>query len=308
MTGEAQPRLSLRVRYANAGHIYLAHAEVTVTKNGAALARRGSPGDFTFTSTEDPFAGTYVLRVHVPPPVNGDGAPLASEHPFSGPILDFTQGFTATQYELLHLKEPQQLETAFLIDRSDGADAVLSNRSLAALQAESGPITVYLERGSLQRDMFHAFVTESGLTGHNFEFINSAQNTMLLIRPSVGPVILISYSPYLTQLQEHGFEIIASTHTLKSFAVVDGLFVDRNVFLDNKSYFAELKGIFDRALAVFRSDPRAYYESVRGYLEGETFEQFMNSTHNVVWLNAHVDPEILTHLRAQGVRVDQRIP
>lgn len=220
----------------------------------------------------------------------------------------FTQGFTATQYELLHLKEPQQLETAFLIDRSDGADAVLSNRSLAALQAESGPITVYLERGSLQRDMFHAFVKESGLTGHTFEFVNSAQNTMLLVRPSVGPVILISYSPYLTQLQEHGFETIASTHTLKSFAVVDGLFVDRNVFLDNKSYFAELKGVFDRALAVFRSDPHAYYESVRGYLEGETFEQFMNSTHNVVWLNAHVDPEILTHLRTQGVRVDQRIP
>lgn len=220
----------------------------------------------------------------------------------------FTQGFTATQYELLHLKEPQQLETAFLIDRSDGADAVLSNRSLAALQAESGPITVYLERGSLQRDMFRAFVKENGLAGHTFEFINSAQNTMLLLKPSVEPAILISYSPYLTQLQEHGFEIIASTHTLKSFAVVDGLFVDRNVFLDNKAYFVQLKGIFDRALAVFRSDPRAYYESVRGYLEGETFEQFMNSTHNVVWLNAHVDPEVLTHLRAQGVRVDQRIP
>ena len=220
----------------------------------------------------------------------------------------FTQGFTATQYELLHLNDPQQLETAFLIDRSDGADALLSNRSLSALQAESGPITVYLERGSLQRDMFHAFVEENGLAGHTFEFVNSAQNTMLLIKPSVGPVILISYSPYLTQLQGHGFEIIASTHTLKSFAVVDGLFVDREVLLDNKSYFSELKGIFDRALAVFRSDPRGYYESVRGYLEGETFEQFMNSTHNVVWLNAHVDPEMLTHLRAQGVRVDQRVP
>lgn len=220
----------------------------------------------------------------------------------------FTQGFTATQYELLHFKNPKQLETVFLIDRSNGADAILSNRTLAALQAESAPIKVYLERGSLQRDMFHAFIQENALTGHAFKFVNSAQNTMLLQKPGAGPMIMLSYSPYLTQLHEHGFNTIASTKSLKSFAVVDGLFVNRQVYVENKPYFSELKAIFDRALAVFNADPKAYYESVRGYLEGETFEQFMASTRNVIWLNGHVDPEILKHLQTQGVQIDQRIP
>lgn len=219
----------------------------------------------------------------------------------------FTQGFTATQYELLHFKHPKQLETVFLIDRSNGADAILSNWTLAALQAESAPIKVYLERGSLQRDMFHAFIQENSLTGHRFEFINSAQNTMLLQKPGAEPVIILSYSPYLTQLRERGFNIIASTRSLKSFAVVDALFVNRKVYEENKPYFSKLKAIFDRALAVFKADPKAYYESVRGYLEGETFEQFMASTRNIIWLNGHVDPEILTLLRAQGVSVNQRI-
>jgi NitT/TauT family transport system substrate-binding protein len=220
----------------------------------------------------------------------------------------FTQGFTATQYELLHFKDPRQFETVFLIDRSNGADALLSNRTLTALQAESGPIKVYLERGSLQRDMFHAFVKENGLKGHTFEFVNSVQNKMLLLKPSAEPMVLISYAPYLTQLHAHGFETIASTRSVKSFSAVDGLFVDRNVYADNKPSFFKLKAIFDRALAVFKADPKAYYESLQGYLEGETFEQFMASTRNVVWLNGLVDPGILTHLQAQGVQIDQRIP
>lgn len=219
----------------------------------------------------------------------------------------FTQGFTATQYELLYFKHPQQLETAFLIDRSYGADAILSNRTLAALQAESAPITVYMERGSLQRDMFHAFVRENGLEGRTFEFVNSVQNNMLLLKPSAKPVVLVSYEPYLTRLHEHGFQTIASTRSLKSFAAVDGLFVNRQVYLKNKPYFVELKAIFDRALAVFKADPKAYYESVQGYLEGETFEQFMASTRNIIWLNSHVDPEILTHLQTQGVQINQRM-
>lgn len=220
----------------------------------------------------------------------------------------FTQGFTATQYELLHFKDPRQFETVFLIDRSDGADALLSNRSLTALRAESAPIKVYLERGSLQRDMFHAFIKENALTGHTFQLINSVQNSMLLLKPSAEPMILISYAPYLTQLHDHGFETIASTRSLKSFAAVDGLFVNRRVYEDNKPNFSKLKAIFDRSLAVFKANPKAYYESVRGYLEGETFEQFMASTRDVVWLNGHVDHKILDHLRAQGVLIDQRIP
>ncbi len=220
----------------------------------------------------------------------------------------FVQGFTATQYELLHFPHPDALEAAFLIDRSNGADAILSNRSLAALQAESKPIKVYLERGSLQRDMFHAFINENGLKDHAFELINRSQEMLLLLKPDAEPMLLLSYSPYLTQLQLHGFQTIASSRSLKSFIVVDGLFVNRQVYAEHRADFVKLKEIFDRALAVFHSDPKIFYETVKGYLEGQTFDQFMTSTHDIVWLNQQVDPEMLRHLKRQGVRVDGRIP
>ncbi len=209
---------------------------------------------------------------------------------------------------MLHFAHPDALETVFLTDRSNGADAILSNRTLAALQAESKPIKVYLERGSLQRDMFHAFINENDLNDHAFELINRTQELMLLLKPGPAPMLLLSYSPYLTQLQLHGFQIIASSRSLKSFIVVDGLFVNRQVYAEHRADFVKLKEIFDRALAVFHSDPKIFYETVKGYLEGQTFDQFMTSTHDIVWLNQQVDPEMLRHLKRQGVRVDERIP
>ncbi|ACX96640.1 lipoprotein [Halothiobacillus neapolitanus] len=220
----------------------------------------------------------------------------------------FVQGFTATQYELLHFAHPDALETVFLTDRSNGADAILSNRTLAALQAESKPIKVYLERDSLQRDMFHAFINENGLKDHAFELTNRAQEMMLLLKPGPAPMLVLSYSPYLTQLHQHGFQTIASTRSLKSFIVVDGLFVNRQVYAKNRADFVKLKEIFDRALAVFHSDPKTFYDSVKGYLEGQTFDQFMASTRDIVWLDQQVDPEMLKYMKRQGVRVDERIP
>ncbi len=220
----------------------------------------------------------------------------------------FVQGVTATQYELLHFAHPDELEAVFLTDRSYGADAILSNRTLAALQAESKPIKVYLERDSLQINVFHSFINENGLKDHAFELINGSQAMMVLLKPGPEPVLLLSYSPYLTQLHQHGFKTIASTHSLKSFVVVDGLFVNRRVYAENRADFVKLKEIFDRALAVFHADPKTYYETVKGYLEGETFDQFMTSTHGIVWLNQHVDPDILAHLKSQGFHVVEKMP
>jgi len=37
----------------------------------------------------------------------------------------FTQGFTATQYELLHFKNKNTIKPVFLIDQSFGADAIV---------------------------------------------------------------------------------------------------------------------------------------------------------------------------------------
>lgn len=88
---------------------------------------------------------------------------------------------------------------------------------------------------------------------------------------------------------------------------MDGLFVKRQVYAEHRADFVQLKAIFDHALAVFHSNPKVFYETIKGYLQGQTFDQFMKSTDDILWLNQRVDPKILRHLKSQGVRVDDTI-
>lgn len=220
----------------------------------------------------------------------------------------FTQGFTATQYEMLHARNHNRLKPVFLIDRSDGADVILSNRTLSELAAAKTPVSVYLERGSLQSDLFHAFVREYRLDGVKFELLNSAQKSMTLLLPGAGPIILVSYAPYASQIRDNGFRMIASTRTLKSFNVIDALFVNKDIISGERNQFIKLKRIYVRGVRAFQQDPKGYYETIHGYLEGQTFHQFMQSTQEIEWF---VDPpgdKVLSQLNAQGIATDQLLP
>lgn len=220
----------------------------------------------------------------------------------------FTQGFTATQYEMLHAKNPSVLVPVFLIDRSDGADVILSNQTVKQLSETREPIQVYLERDSMQSDLFHAFVREYGLADRQFEFINSAQKSMTEIKPTEPPIILLSYAPYASLLLEKGFRPIASSRTLKSFSIVDALFVNKHIVDQKRSQFQKLKRIYDRAIYAFHKNPKEYYTTIQGYLEGQTYAQFMQSTQGIEWFVERPRTQILTQLREQGINTSQLLP
>lgn len=220
----------------------------------------------------------------------------------------FTQGFTATQYEMLHANDHSKLTPVFLIDRSDGADVILSNRSLPELEATNKPVTVYLERGSLQSDILRAFMRDYHLEHVHFELLNAAQKSMTQVLPVGDPVILISYAPYASQIIDNGFKIIASTHTLKSFYVLDALFVSRDIIRAERDQFIQLKNIYDRGVRALQQNPKEYYETIRGYLEGQTYTQFMQSTREIQWFVHPPSEQILQQLQAQGISTDQLLP
>lgn len=220
----------------------------------------------------------------------------------------FTQGFTATQYEMLHAKNPSELVPVFLIDRSDGADLILSNQKIAQFSETTGSIQVYLERDSMQSDMFNAFVREYGLIDRKFVFINSAQKSMTEIKPTDTPIILFSYAPYASQLVENGFRPIASSHTLKSFSIVDALFVNKHIVDQDHNQFKTLKRIYERALDELHENPKEYYKTIQGYLEDQTFTQFMQSTQEIEWFVAAPPAKILMQLREQGINTNQLLP
>jgi NitT/TauT family transport system substrate-binding protein len=217
----------------------------------------------------------------------------------------FTQGFTATQYELLHFKEHSHLKPVFLIDRSYGADVILANRSLNELRAEHKAITVYLELGSLNEDFFKVFVRENGLEKLQFVLTNSSQKMMMKVGPSDSPTIMISYDPYVSEFLKKGYVRVASTRSMQSFSVIDALFVDERFVNGREDNYKELLAIFDRALDQLRKNPHEYYETIRGYLEGQSYQEFMNSTTQIQWLNSGTHPIIETQLHTQHIETNR---
>ena len=106
----------------------------------------------------------------------------------------FTQGFTATQYELLHFKSRKGIKPVFLIDHSSGADAIVSNKSIDELRSSKETVYVYLERGSLNENFFEAFVREYGLGSVVFQQIDASQKKI--------NTVITSYSIHYTKLYE----------------------------------------------------------------------------------------------------------
>ncbi len=220
----------------------------------------------------------------------------------------FTQGFTATQYELLHFKSRKGIKPVFLIDHSSGADAIVSNKSIDELRSSKETVYVYLERGSLNENFFEAFVREYGLGSAVFQQIDASQKKINTLEMSDKPVIIISYSPYLSELLKKGFKTVASTKTMKSFYVIDALFMNEEVIAQNPEAFIRLKELMKLAIDRFRDDPKEYYETIHKYLEGQTYEEFMESTEGIEWFEGKVPQTILTYLQHQNIQTDRLLP
>ncbi len=220
----------------------------------------------------------------------------------------FTQGFTATQYELLHFNQREKLKPVFLVDRSYGADAIVSNRSVEELKRSKEVIDVYLEQGTLNDDFFDAFVKEQKLHSLKFHKIDASQKNILSLKENKKPIIIISYQPYLSALLKKGYQLIASTRTMESFFVIDALFVDEKIIKGREKEFAQLKELFSMAVERLRTNPHEYYETINGYLEGQSYEEFMATTTQIEWLHQKNDPKIINHLESKQIKTDRLIP
>lgn len=217
----------------------------------------------------------------------------------------FAQGFTATQYELLHFTKKEELTTIFLIDQSYGADAILSNRTLSQLASSNAKINVYLEIGSLNQDMFNAFIQENNLDENKFTLVESSQKSMETMAASDEPLIIITYEPYVSQLKDKKMNIVASTRTLKTFHAVDALFAKESLAQEHSDDFQQLHDIFKRAQNRLREDPKEFYTTIAGYLEGQSYEDFVASTHQIQWISDDMKAPVIKALKDQNIPTDK---
>jgi ABC-type nitrate/sulfonate/bicarbonate transport system substrate-binding protein len=223
----------------------------------------------------------------------GENANLLSNH-----LVD---GFAATQYEFINYKdELDGIVPVFTVDRSAGADKVHSNVDIRTLETTDKPIHVFMEFGSCNEDLFKSFVKAYGLEGKKFVYHHDPQSVIKNLRNDPEMVVVVvSYEPFSSTLQKNGIEEVASSKTL-DILIVDALFAARKDVTARRESFLALKRAFWQAKSVLDKDPKRFYETVKGLLEGQDYEAFLKSLEGIEWL-PEPDRRILQRLKEQGI-------
>lgn len=216
-----------------------------------------------------------------------------------------SNGFTATQYEYFNFKEREYLKPYFLIDRSKGADIILSNQTTDELAKQNKKIDCYFELNSVNRDIFKAFISQNKLSESRFIFHNSDQSSIAALKSSSTPAIIISYEPYASAIEKNGFSKISSTKELTNIEVIDGIFLDERIIKGNEQEVVYLKKMFDKAVENLKHDKKEFYNTVKGYLENQTYEEFAASLNGIEWLNTNPPKETIEYLKSQKIPIDK---
>ncbi len=208
--------------------------------------------------------------------------------------------FTGTQYEYhqVHQKNPN-LIPVIMFDRSNGGDVVMSNRSEKSLRETADPINVYLEINSVNQLVFKDFVKRHKLQDKTFNYINGDQLKIvseLKNNLDPGPSIVVTYVPYNHSLEKSGFTTLASTRDGLDLLVLDALYTTKDTFKLHNEQFKQLKSLIDRAIYDLKNHPKQFYERVKPYLENNTYDEFLSSLEDIVWLNNELDPKLVERL------------
>jgi len=206
---------------------------------------------------------------------------------------------TATQHEYNSLKKSfTTLVPIILIDRSYGGDMILSNRSISELQ-KSKEIVVYLEIDSINREMIQDFITKYKLNNIKITYIDKDQAKLQNVHYNFEKenIVIVTYIPYNSDLEEMGFKKVATTKDLKTLLVIDALYTTTNTFEMNKKRLMKLKSIIDKSIEEIELHPKEAYALTHKYLGNISYEEFLNSLKMIKWVN-HPSPALLQKIRA----------
>lgn len=212
-------------------------------------------------------------------------------------------GMGATQQEYNYLNQTMELAAVSLLDRSYGADAIFSNRNIEFIKNYDKVVDVYLERGSINELMLEIFLQSNEIDKSKVKLINADQYMISRFKMREEPTILISYEPYIHYITKNGYEKIA-TSADDSYLIFDAIFVRKNVFSENKIHFKMLDNYIRQALSDLKKDPKAYYDVVSKFLDGQSYEDFLDSLKGIKWIHGSKDKKVLEELSKQGVIIE----
>jgi len=206
---------------------------------------------------------------------------------------------TTTQHEYYAFKEEFDLVPVILLDRSNGGDMILSNKSVQELQ-EADSITAYLEIDSINAEILKDFIKLYNIPLKKLHMINKDQAQIEDIQlPKNEAVLIVTYVPYNISLEKKGFKVIASTKDINSIIVIDALCTSKTIFNKRLAHLKTLKTIVDRSVEELMADKKASYLLVKKYLGDLSYNEYIESLQTITWINKP-SPALLDRIEPLG--------
>lgn len=214
---------------------------------------------------------------------------------------------TTTQHEYNVLKQTtHDIKAVILMDRSNGGDMILSNKSLDALK-KSKSIKAYLEVDSINQEILLDFLKKNKISKDKIDFINKDQRQIQDVKNNkMQDILIVTYSPYNITLEEKGFKEIASTKSINSIIVIDALCARNTLIKNDKQRLIQLKKVIDKAIKTIQENPEASYKVVSKYLSNPSYQEYLNSLNLIKWINKP-SPELLEYIKQYGYNKDDII-
>lgn len=207
---------------------------------------------------------------------------------------------TTTQHEYLSLKNSREdILPVILIDRSNGGDMVLSNKSLDKLK-KSEEITAYLEIDSINSEVLKSFLKHHQLNDKKITYINKDQAQISNLHNENEAMLIVTYTPYNTILQANGFQELASTKNLDALVVIDAICAREKTYKTDKESLIALKKVLDKSIQKIQDEPQTVYKKVAKYLNNITYSEFLDSLNTIKWINKNPSPELLQKIAPLG--------
>jgi NitT/TauT family transport system substrate-binding protein len=193
---------------------------------------------------------------------------------------------TTTQHEYYSLKEDtHNIVPVILMDRSNGGDMVLSNKSISFLQ-KAKKIFAYLEIDSINQEIIKDFIRHNNLDIKKIIFINKDQKQIQDVKyVPTKPTIIVTYCPYNTSLEAKGFHELASTKNIDSIVVIDALCATKDLVKYDKTRLIKLKHILDKSISEIQNNTKDSHQVVSKYLSNITYKNYVQGLQNIKWIN-----------------------
>jgi len=211
-----------------------------------------------------------------------------------------SDAYCGTQYEHSVLKNTvPSLIPIMLFDRSNGGDIIMSNHTIEELKNSTSKIDAYLEMDSINYTILEDFIHSYHIDEKRINYIDRDQidiSTLKNTQPE-KQVLIITYIPYDSALKKNGFKEILSTKNGLDLLVIDALYATEESFHKHKRQYTQVKTFIDDAIMALSRDPKEFYTTIKPYMEDLSYEDFLSSLDDIIWINSTIDETLMERMR-----------